>query len=48
VRIDLDAPAIAMAASRMDRQAFEPQEDLDLILVILTRSFLCRWMCGAL
>ena len=32
VRIDLDAPAVAMAAARMDRQALEPQEDLDLVL----------------
>jgi hypothetical protein len=32
VRIDLDAPAIAVAAARMDRQAFEVQEDLDVVL----------------
>ena len=32
MRIDLDAPAVAMAAARMDRQALEPQEDLDLVL----------------
>ncbi|MBK7250680.1 MAG: hypothetical protein IPI06_07360 [Gammaproteobacteria bacterium] len=31
MRVDLDPPAIAMAAARMDRQAFEPQEDLDLV-----------------
>lgn len=32
VRIDEDALAVAVAAARMDRQSFEPQEDLDLVL----------------
>jgi hypothetical protein len=32
VGVDLDAPAVAVAAARMDGNAFEPQEDLDLIL----------------
>ena len=32
MRVDLDAPAIAMTASGMDRQALELQEDLDLVL----------------
>src|SRR5207248_8437339 len=32
VRIDEDALAVAMAAARMDREAFEAEEELDLVL----------------
>ena len=32
VRVDLDAPTDFLSAARMDRQAFELQEDLDLVL----------------
>ena len=32
MRIDLDAPTFAVPAARMDRQALEVQEDLDLVL----------------
>src|SRR2546430_11150170 len=31
-RIDEDALAVAMAAARMDREAFEAEEELDLVL----------------
>jgi hypothetical protein len=48
VRIDEDPLAIAVTAARMDRQALEVQEISTWFSVILTRSFLCRWICGAL
>ena len=40
VRIDKDAFAIAMTAARMDRQALEVQEDLDVVFGDLDPQFL--------
>jgi hypothetical protein len=49
VLVDLDAPAVFVTAARMDRQALEIQEDLDLVLGDLDSQLLVpRWICGAL
>jgi hypothetical protein len=48
VRIDEDAFAVSVAAARVMASRSRCKKISTWFSVILMRSFLCRWMCGAL